>query len=85
MRRYNDFAGWEDEGYDDDVCDFAEPGSNSALRAATTSNPRVHVCPTCEWPNRLTQADVDLGYQCNSCADAVEKGGEIDYYESEGE
>jgi hypothetical protein len=64
-------------------CDFAEPGSNSALRAATSSNPRNKSCPTCGHPNRLTPKDVSLGYQCDSCADAVERGWEIDYYEGD--
>lgn len=66
------------EFYGDDDCgdlDFADPGGRSALRAATPSNPRVHPCPTCESPNRLTQRDVDLGYQCDSCADAAEGWG----------
>lgn len=67
---------------DDDLdMDFAEPGSNSALRAATADNPRNLPCPTCNWPNRLTPADVQRGYQCNRCADACEGMGEIDYYE----
>jgi len=74
---------WDDEA--DWDLDFAEPGSNSALRAATTSNPRNCPCPTCGHPNRLTPADVDRGYQCNRCADAMEQGGEIDYYEPEEE
>ncbi len=70
--------GYEDEG--DDI-DFAEPGSNSALRAATADDPRDQPCPTCRWPNRLTRRDVSLGYQCNTCADASERGGEVNYYE----
>lgn len=61
--------------------EFADPGGNSALRAATPSNPRIYPCPTCKWPNRLTKKDVDLHYQCDSCADATEGAGEIDYYE----
>jgi hypothetical protein len=74
----------DDDGYDDfDDIDFAEPGSNSALRAATRSNPRNRPCPTCKYPNRLTPADVQRGYQCNRCADAMERGGEIDYYEGD--
>lgn len=59
---------------DDGDLDFADPGGTSALRAATPSNPRIHPCPTCESPDRLTQRDVDLGYQCDSCADRVERG-----------
>lgn len=52
--------------------DFANPGGNSALRAATASNPRIHPCPTCESPNKLTQKDVGLGYCCDDCAEANE-------------
>ena len=51
---------------------FARPGTNSALRAATRNNPRVHPCPRCKQPNRLTPADVRHGYQCDACADAEE-------------
>lgn len=53
---------------------FADPGGNSALRAASKSNPRNLPCPTCEEPNRLTPADRALGYQCDSCADRTERG-----------
>jgi hypothetical protein len=48
--------------------DFQDPGSDSALRASSRSNPRNLPCPTCGEPNRLTQKDVNLGYQCNACA-----------------
>lgn len=54
---------------------FADPGGNSALRAATKDNPRVHDCPTCHQPNRLTPIDVAHGYQCDDCADRAERGG----------
>lgn len=64
------------EFYGDDDLDFAEPGGNSALRAATPSNPRNLPCPTCDSPNRLTPKDVALGYQCDRCADRAERGGE---------
>lgn len=66
-----------DDDYDDgdDGPDFAEPGRNSALRAATASNPRNLPCPTCHAPNRLTPHDRALGYQCNACADRDERGG----------
>jgi hypothetical protein len=78
MSRYDDYD------YDEDCgCDFAEPGSNSALRAASKNNPRNLPCSTCHYPNRLTPNDVALGYQCNSCANAMENGGEIDYYEDQ--
>ena len=51
---------------------FADPGSGSALRAASPSNPRNLPCPTCGEPNRLTPADRSLGYQCDACADRDE-------------
>jgi len=51
---------------------FAEPGGRSALHAATRHNPRTLPCPTCGAPNRLTPADQERGYQCDSCADAAE-------------
>lgn len=60
---------------DEDREQFADPGGRSALRAATKANPRKHPCPTCGRPNRLTARDVQLGYQCNSCADAAEGHG----------
>jgi hypothetical protein len=61
----------------DDVYDseFADPGGNSALRAATRTNPRNLPCPECESPNRLTPKDVALGYRCDRCADRAERGG----------
>lgn len=74
---------WEDDQYEIDGVGFAEPGGNSALRAATSNNPRNLPCPTCGWPNRLTPIDVQHGYQCDSCADANETGSDIQYYEGE--
>ena len=59
----------------DDRTDFAEPGGTSALRAKSRRNPRNRPCPTCGEPNKLTPADVDLGYQCDSCANMSEGGG----------
>ena len=53
---------------------YADPGGRSALRAASRRNPRVHPCPTCGTPDVLTPADVARGYQCDSCADAAERG-----------
>ncbi len=53
---------------------FADPGGNSALRAATRDNPRDRPCPNCGVPNRLTPLDVVAGYQCDACADACERG-----------
>lgn len=73
-----------DQDFDESLADFleyAEPGGNSALRAATPDNPRDRPCPSCGWPDRLTRKDVALGYQCDKCADALERGGDIDYYE----
>jgi ribosomal protein L37AE/L43A len=51
---------------------FADPGGRSALRAASSRNPRVHPCPTCHRPNMLTAADVAQSYQCDRCADEAE-------------
>ena len=53
---------------------FADPGGNSALRAATPDNPRIYPCPTCGEPNRLTRIDKERGYQCDACADRAERG-----------
>jgi hypothetical protein len=63
-----------DVEYYRDRAEFANPGGNSALRAASKRNPRNLPCPTCQEPNRLTPADVAKGYQCDSCADACEGG-----------
>lgn len=68
---------WCEDGDDDALYGrsaFANPGSNSALRAATRSNPRNIECPTCERPNMLTPEDVRRGYQCDYCADMAESG-----------
>lgn len=67
-----------DDGYGDDLEDrfmFADPGGRSALRAASKRNPRSLPCPTCKQPDRLTPADKARGYQCDSCADALEGWG----------
>jgi len=53
---------------------FADPGGNSALRAASKNNPRNLPCPTCGRENMLTPADRALGYQCDICADEAERG-----------
>jgi hypothetical protein len=53
---------------------FADPGGNSALRAATRSNPRNLPCPECERPNMLTPEDRRRGYRCDICADLAESG-----------
>lgn len=52
--------------------EYAKPYGNSALRAATSRNPRNLPCPTCKEPDRLTPADARKGYQCDSCANAEE-------------
>ena len=59
----------------EDRIQFADPGGQSALRAARKNNPRNLPCPTCGEPNRLTPEDRALGYQCDSCAEAIEGGG----------
>ncbi len=59
---------------DDDRSMFADPGGDSALRAATPDNPRDQPCPTCERENMLTPADVACGYQCDHCANQAESG-----------
>lgn len=66
-------SAWDDDhdGWDEDFAPFRDPGGRSALRAGV---PR-HPCPTCGEPNRLTDADVQLGYQCDSCADRAEGWG----------
>ena len=69
---YEDYECGDYDG--DDRSMFADPGGNSALRAASRSNPRNLPCPTCGEPNRLTPADEQRGYQCDSCADQAEWG-----------
>lgn len=66
---------FEGDDLDDDRSEFADPGGNSALRAATANNPRNCPCPTCKAENVLTPKDVALGYQCDRCADLAEGGG----------
>lgn len=60
--------------YTADRCEFADPGSESALRAAGPGNPRVYACPTCKDPGVLTGQDLERGYQCDRCARAAERG-----------
>ncbi len=77
-RAYNpdsNFDGDEDYGDAGDGYDFADPGGNSSLRAASKDNPRIYSCPTCHTRNVLTRRDKELGYQCDSCADMAERGG----------
>jgi hypothetical protein len=68
----------DDFSYDDDYkidgVGFANPGGNSALRAATKDNPRNLPCPNCGKQNRLTRIDKQRGYQCDECADRAERG-----------
>lgn len=63
------------ESDDADDVEFADPGGQSALRAARPDNPRDLPCPSCGAPNRLTPEDASLGYQCDACANAAERGG----------
>jgi hypothetical protein len=71
---YEPYDERDDPSYDDFSIDFADPGGRSALRAETPDNPRILPCPNCGSPNRLTPKDRELGYQCDSCADAAERG-----------
>lgn len=80
---YRDYEEENDLRNNIDGVGFADPGGESALRAATKDNPRNQPCGTCHWPNRLTPIDVARGYQCDSCADAITTGRDIDYYEDE--
>jgi hypothetical protein len=74
---------YDEEEWDERVEMFADPGGNSALRRASKDNPRNLPCPTCGWPNQLTPEDVARGYQCDSCANAMERGMDINYYEED--
>lgn len=73
---YDEFEGDpEDEDFNEEFdLDFADPGGRSALRAASTDNPRNLSCPTCGAQNVLTPQDRALGYQCNECANQAERG-----------
>jgi predicted RNA-binding Zn-ribbon protein involved in translation (DUF1610 family) len=64
---------YDDDDYD---IDFADPGGRSALRAATSDNPRNLPCPNCGKKNKLTPADRAAGYQCDACADRAEGRGD---------
>lgn len=64
----------DDDDWEIDGVGFAEPGGNSALRAATKDNPRNLPCPNCGTPNVLTPIDRARGYQCDACADGAERG-----------
>jgi hypothetical protein len=81
----------EDQAYgcsEDDDCNcmrcaggapFRDPGGESSLRAGALKHP----CPSCRWPNRLSDADKARGYQCNRCALAQERGGDIVPYDGD--
>jgi hypothetical protein len=71
---YDELDYWGDDRDESYRLDFADPGGNSALRAATKSNPRNLPCPNCGRKNRLTPADRARGYQCDSCANEAERG-----------
>jgi predicted RNA-binding Zn-ribbon protein involved in translation (DUF1610 family) len=73
MARFTDEDDYDRDDYEDRI-HFADPGGNSALRAASKTNPRNLPCPNCGVKNRLTPADRALGYQCDSCADKAERG-----------
>ena len=60
----------DDEELDYAASRFADPGGKSALH----SGARIHPCPTCEEPGRLTARDIQSGYQCDQCADQAEFG-----------
>jgi hypothetical protein len=65
---YNNF---DDPMYEDfNPCDFRDPGGRSALR----NGPLIHPCPNCGEPNMLSPADKARGYQCDRCADQLERG-----------
>ena len=66
---------YTDEEWNEICEEFADPGGNSALRAATDSNPRNLPCPYCGRKYMLTLKDRELGYQCDTCADLAERGG----------
>lgn len=67
----------EDEvlDFDGSPLRFQDPGGNSALRAASGTNPRNLPCPKCGREDMLTPRDRSLGYICNPCADQAERGG----------
>lgn len=69
---YDDYGNEMDfDGDYSDGMDFMDPGGTSALRKGV----RNRKCPTCKEPRKLTKKDVELGYQCDTCADKLERGG----------
>ena len=69
------YSDLDDDRYLIDDVGFANPGS--ALRAETEDNPRNLPCPTCGRPGLLTPLDSMHDYQCDYCADAVERGDDL--------
>ena len=71
----NDEYGFDayDDSYDEDN-EFEDCNGESALRKETKDNPRNLPCPTCGEPDMLTPKDVKLGYQCDMCAERMERG-----------
>jgi hypothetical protein len=63
------------DGEDSGRMMFADPGGRSSLRAASKRNPRNLPCPNCGAKNVLTPEDRAHGYQCDRCADQLERGG----------
>jgi hypothetical protein len=74
---------YDPDEWQDRVERFADPGGSSALHPATPDDPRDQPCGNCGWPNRLTSRDVARGYQCDACADAIERGHDIVPYTTE--
>ncbi len=74
MKHYEDDEYEPDYDYDGERLEFADPGGRSALRAASKANLRNLPCPNCGKTNRLTPADRARGYQCDECADQLERG-----------
>jgi hypothetical protein len=72
---------YNDEEWAVRVDRFADPGGDSALHPATEENPRNLPCPTCGFPDRLTRLDRARGYQCDACANALERGQDITYFD----
>ena len=71
---YDGPCGEEDEYDLIDGVGFADPGGESALRAATRDNPRNLPCRQCGRENMLTAIDREHGYCCDFCARENEMG-----------
>lgn len=71
----DDFVYDKEEDYLIDGVGFADPGGNSALRAATPKNPRNLPCGQCGTPDVLTPLDKQRGYVCDACAERAEGHG----------